>query len=265
VIKIWTATLTGIDSGGFYAVQRSGHGGEEASLTPDRLYHAYGFIGRCNDPDTNGDGATVAYASAGSRENIAWLLNDPRDVSRIPPVKKGGSCQYASDGSFSSFGPETHTWTVYVPYSSSPAKAHLVTIGKDGNDTPIIELASGEGPSITLLDKVTTLKNADGSAYVVLDDDGTSIVGPFKAAGGADIGGPSSLPLVKFPPLSTELTAVQNALTMIGAALTAVAAGTTNPPAVATPVANAIQAIVQALSALAVFTTAGPTLTTKGA
>lgn len=251
MIELWESALCGIDTDGFYGVQRSGHGGAEAGLTPDRQYHTHGFISRQLDPDDSGK-CVVAYQRIGPGEGMAWVLNDPRLVSKYPALKKGGSCQYASDGSFSSFDPETHTWTLYVPYSTSPAKAHLVTVGRDGNNTPIVELASGEGPSLTILDKVTTLKNAGGSAYVVLDDSGTSIVGPFKAAGGADIGGPTSEPLSKFAVLNAALQAVAAALASIPAGLTP--AGSAAAPAIAT-----------AQAAIAAFTGTGATLTTKGA
>lgn len=258
--RIWTVNLTGRDANGFYGVQRSGYGGER--LTPDRLSHSYGFIGRCRDPDANGNGCNVLYLDAGTRENYAWLLNDDRDALIVPPVKPGGSAQYAADGAFASFDPDTHTWTLYVPYANG--KAHLVTVGKDGNGTPIVELSSGEGPAITILDKVITTKNASGSAYAVLDDAGHSFVGPFKAAGGADLGGPTSEPLTKFAATTTELTALQSALTAVGAALTGITSILANAAA-APATAAAVTAIATAQSALATFTAAAPTLTTKGA
>lgn len=259
------ALLTVRDENGFLGVQR-----DPLALNPlyadapaYELLHPYGFASRPLDP-SGGKACSLLHWSDGA-EGFAWLANDPRLADIIPPIVKGGSVQYASDGSFASFDPETHTWTLYVPYSSSPAKAHLVTVGRDGNGAPIIELASGEGPSFTILDKVTTQKNADGSCYVVLDDSGTSIVGPFKAAGGADLGGPASQPLTKFAPLSTELAAVQAALTAIGAALASIGPQTLSPPSVAAQVSAATAAVAAAGVALAAFGTAGPTLTTKGA
>ncbi len=263
-LTLGKALLTVRDENGFWGVQRDSLALKptEAESPPFELLHSYGFASRPLDP-TNGKGCSLFYGLDG-HEGFAWLANDPRLADKIPPLAKGGSVQYASDGSFAVFDPDTHTWTLYVPYSTSPAKAHLVTVGRDGNSTPIIELASGEGPSFTILDKVTTQKNADGSCYVVLDDSGTTIVGPFKAAGGADIGGPTSQPLVKFPALSTELTAVQAALVALSAAVEALSK--LGPNLSTQPAATAATAAVGlAAAALSSFAAAGPTLTTKGA
>lgn len=249
-LELSTCQLTGIDDDGFLAAQIDGLGGDESGVTPDQLSHTHGFASRPLDP-VDGIGCSMFHYQCGTSERYCWLADDPRSVAVIPPLKKGASAQYASDGSFASFDPETHTWTLYVPYASEPAKAHLVTVGRDGNSTPIIELASGEGPSITILDDVTTLKNADGSAYVVLDGSGTSVVGPFKAAGGADIGGPTSEPLTKFPALATAMGTIASFASAVNL-----------EPAVSPATKSAAAA---AATAIGVFLGVGATVTTKGA
>jgi hypothetical protein len=263
-LQLGVALLTVRDENGFYGVQHEPFGGAGAAAPQDDLHHAYGFKGRPLDADANGRGCALWYDFDG-KDGLAFLGYDPRIADKIPPVKKGGSVQYGSDGSFALFDPETRTWTLYVPYAESPAKAHLVTVGKDGNGTPIVEHASGEGPSYTMLGRVTTIKNADGSAYLVLDDNGTSVVGPFKAASGADLGGPASMALTKFAPLSTELTAIQTALNALTAAVTALADVPVNSAAGGAPAAAAAAAVLAAVGALATFNAAGTTLTTKGA
>lgn len=212
MLELGTCVTTGYDENGFIGVQIDGYGGPDSSTQFEQLSHAYGFAARPLDP-VKGIGCTLFRWNQRRRRHM-WLGDDPRLADKVPPIKKGGSAQYASDGSFASFDPETHTWTLYVPYANG--KAHLVTVGKDGNGTPIVELASGEGPSLTILDKVTTLKNAGGSAYIVLDDDGTTIVGPLKAAGGADIGGPTSAPLAKSAELLVWAVNVNAALNSLG-------------------------------------------------
>lgn len=249
MLELGTCVATQIDENGFYGVQIDGLGGADAAIHFEQLSHSYGFFALPLDP-VGGIGCSL-FRWNQRRRRHTWLADDPRIASKIPPIKKGGSCQYASDGSFASFDPETHTWTLYVPYASTPtAKAHLVTVGKDGNGKPIVEFASGEGPSFTILDKVTTIKNASGSAYSVLDDNGHTFVGPFKAAGGADIGGPTSVPLTKHPALAAALAALEAALTSLGG-IPANAAASTQ-----------LGAAVAALQTLA---TGGGTLTTKGA
>lgn len=248
MLELGTCVTTGYDENGFIGVQIDGYGGPDSSTQFEQLSHAYGFTSRPLDPE-KGIGCSLFRWNQRRRRHM-WLGDDPRIADKIPPIKKGGSAQYASDGSFASFDPETHTWTLYVPYADG--KAHLGTFGKDGNGTPIIEWASGEGPSFTILDKVTTLKNASGSAYIVLNDDGTTVVGPLKAAGGADIGGPTSEPLSKFAALAAVLTELAQALPAIGAGLT--------------PAGAAAAALITAtVAAIATFESTGATLTTKGA
>jgi hypothetical protein len=254
MIELWEATLSGIDTNGFYGVQRSGQansGGAQAGLTPDRLYHPYSFVARPRDPDDAG-ACQLFYQRAGTGEGFSWLANDPRDVGIIPPLKKGGSAWYCWTGAFQTFDGDTGTLTTYVPYDDNGTiKAHLITVGVDGNGTPIVEFASGTGLAVTLLDDTLTVKNASGSAYIVLDDSGTSIVGPFKAAGGADLGGPTSVTLVKHPPLATALALLNTALgTLAGI------------PALAAAQAQ-LTAAVAALTIVA--TPVGGTVTTKGA
>lgn len=186
MIELWIATLSGRDTDGFYGIQRTGHGGTEAGLTPDRLYHTHGFFSRPLDPEGD-EGCRLFYQRTGAGEGLAWLADDTRLVDKIPPIKKGGSCQYASDGSFASFDPETHTWTVYVPYADG--KAHLTTVGKDGNDKPILEHVHGDGMAITMLDRALVIKNAGGDAYFELNDSGAIMNANLKVHGAIEANG----------------------------------------------------------------------------
>ncbi len=145
-LELSTCQLTGIDENGFVAAQIDalGSGGDdESGATPDQLSHAFGFVSRPKDPE-KGVGCTLFHHQAGSSERHCWLGDDPRYVAKYPPPKKGGSCQYGADGVFSNIDPETHTWTLYVPYTDG--KAHLITAGKDGNGDPIVEFVHGDVP-----------------------------------------------------------------------------------------------------------------------
>lgn len=259
------ALLTVRDENGFLGVQHDPFAlkAELGTSAPDELLHCYGFQGRPLDPE-NGRGCSLLFGNDG-HEGFALLANDPRLVDKIPPLPKGGSVQYSSDGSFSTLNPETHTWSLYVPYATG--KAHLGTVGNDGNGKPIIEFASGTGAAWTLLDGVTTLSSDSGATYLQIGDEGINAIGPFKATSGADIGGPGSVPLVKAPGLATELQALQTALTAVGAALTAIAGVPVVSPAGAGPAAAAVTAIGLAQAALAAFNApgVGPTLFVKGA
>lgn len=252
-LQVGVALLTGYDTDGFMGVQYDAFGEERSGMAAAELHHPYGFASRCLDPANDNTGCALAYAFKGSHK-YAWLLNDPRVQDKIPPLKKGASAHYASDGSFAVFDPETHTWTLYSPYEfdgdGNPTKAHVTTHGRDGNGKPIIELASGEGPAVTILQDVITIKNASGNAWVQVDNAGTTIVGPLKAHGGADLGGTASQPLTKFAPLQAWAAAAQAALS----ALAGISANSAASPAVAA-----------AATALSTLGATGPTVFTKGA
>jgi hypothetical protein len=254
------AVLTEYDENGFIGVQWDAYG--EKGTAPADLLHPYGFASRPLDPTTSASGETTfaceLFLGWEGQESFAFLMSDPRVTPKVPQLKKGGSAQYASDGAFASFDPETHTWTLYVPYEFetddegvvTATKAHVVTVGRDGNDKPIVELSSGEGQSITMLGTSLVISSSGGQAYLEVTDGGINAIGPFKAAGGADLGGPTSMPLTKFAPLSSYLTAVQAAL----AAIVAIPANS-----------GAAGAVTAAAGLLGTFSSAGPTLTTKGA
>jgi phage baseplate assembly protein gpV len=188
-LELSTCQLTGIDENGFLAAQIDalGSGGDdESGATPDQLSHAFGFVSRPKDPE-GGVGCTLFHCQAGSSERHCWLGDDPRYVAKYPPPKKGGSCQYGADGVFSNIDPETHTWTLYVPYADG--KAHLITAGKDGNGDPIVELVHGDGMALTFFKSSATLKNNAGDAYLELNNSGIVINGNLKVRGAVEING----------------------------------------------------------------------------
>ncbi|MBA2687503.1 MAG: hypothetical protein H0U64_05335 [Gemmatimonadaceae bacterium] len=185
-LELSTCQLTKIDDDGFIGAQIHALGDEDSGVTPDQLSHPFGFISRCVDP-ADGVGCSLFSWQVGSRERFCWLGDDPRYVKKYPPIKKGGSCQYASDGCFSVFDPETHTWTQYVPYATG--KAHLSTVGVDGGGKPIVEFVHGDGMAITMLEHSLVIKNADGSVYIELNDSSAVINGNVKIHGAVEING----------------------------------------------------------------------------
>lgn len=228
--ELGACVLTTFDEDGFLTAQPDGLG-DEPRLAGYELHHAFGFASRPIDPETDSTGGIIEgracnllIATLGN-ETHAWLAADPRYINKFPQLKKGSSVQYASDGVFSVLDPETHTWTLYVPYafdaSGTPTKAHVITVGKDGNSKPIVELVSGEGPSITILEKSLVAKNAGGSAWIEINDNGTNIIGPLKAHGGADLGGTASVPLAKAADLIVWAANVNASLNTLGAPIAA--------------------------------------------
>jgi hypothetical protein len=110
-----------------------------------------------------------------------------------------------------------------------------------------------------MLGEVMTLTNADGSSYATLDALGFTVFGPFKAASGADIGGPTSVALAKHAILQQALSAMSTLLSNICGA-----AGTPgNPSAPLAPIVATALGTMQ--SAVAAFGATGATVSTKGA
>jgi len=176
--------LTDFDEHGFLRAQPLGYGGKDAQVEACEIHHPFGFVSRPNDPDLDDDGnvkpgaaCTVFYAVDGNSKH-AQLSHDPRSVNKYPRLKKGGSCQYGGNGSFASFDGETSTWTLYVPFefdsAGTPTKAHLVTVGRDGNNKPLLELAHGNGQAITMLDESLVMSGKGGSTFIELLETGGS-------------------------------------------------------------------------------------------
>lgn len=218
-LSLGKALLTLRDENGFWGVQRDHFALKaEASDAPAyELLHTFGFSSLPLDP-THGRACSLFYGLDGA-EGFAWLANDPRLAGIIPPLAKGGSVQYASDGSFASFDPDTHTWSLYVPYAQG--KAHSITAGLDGNDKPLLEVVHGDGMAVTMLEKSLVLRNAAGDAYIEINDDGIVINGNVKVNGALEANG------AKITPAGDVQTAtgVSLALHLHGSAM-----GPTTPP-----------------------------------
>jgi hypothetical protein len=155
-------------------------------------------------------------------------------------------------------------FTLYIPYarngSGVPTKAHMLQVGKDGNGEPFIGLISGEGPRLTMVGTEGVLSNKDGSQRVEVQDDGVNVVGTLKAAGAADLGGPTSEALAKYAALAGYVTALEIHV----AALTTYLNGPATPLVGAAGAFTATQANEAAAAALVIAPPTGSTLYVKG-
>lgn len=189
--------LTEYDANGFLGVQVDAYGeadtdGKPPGLPSVEAWHPYGAYGRPPDPDVD-DGGNIKFSCAtvtlweGKSEAYALFLNDPRVQPKLPLLPKGGSATYGADGSFASFNPDTHTWTLYIPYefdgSGTATKAHVVTVGKDGNGKPIVEMAHGNGQAITMLGDNLVMSGKGGTNYIEISESGGTLNGVWKIVG----------------------------------------------------------------------------------
>jgi hypothetical protein len=234
----------------------------EAYLSP-------GIIWRPRPPSTpQGSDNELAAEAIGFRTPdglipLAW--RDLRLNRRFPNPKPGTVALVGYGGAFLSFDDadgDTSQGALYVPYArdgnGNVTKAHIISIGKDGNGTPFVGIISGEGPRVTLLGDQAIVASKTGAGRVEVTDDGVNAVGPFKAPNGGDIGGPTSRALA----MHAELVAL---LTPLNALLTAITTQLSAPGPVAGAPGAYVAGLATLATAIAAVSATGKTLFTKGA
>lgn len=190
----------------------SGAGG-----APYQVHSPYGFRSRPTDPDSDGVGAQALYAIEGNEGHV-WFLSDSRDDDKVPKLDKGGSVQHNALGSFGVLANKSDTkdgtYTLYVPVAFDGAgkatKAHVLTIGLDGNGKRSITLLHADGMHISMLEggkNGVVIANKANDAWIEINDDGVSINGNVKISGNLGSG----------PLASAWFAAVTAALTGLGA------------------------------------------------
>lgn len=211
---------TGHDVDGYPTAQHDGLG-KDPGIGAYELHHPFGFISRPRDPDCDQDGKPLqgkaCHALIGKIGNDAhiWLASDPRYIPNIPQLKKGGAAMYSAPGSFRVLDGDNGTETFYCPVPGD--KAHIHTTGLDGNAKPFIGIEHADGMAMTMLERALVLKNADGSAYIEVNDQGVNINGNARHVGAlavdmATVGDESAVPGVHAPALIQLLSAIVVAL-----------------------------------------------------
>ena len=180
-----------------YGSTEGAGGAKAANCTP------FGFISRPLDPEATADGTPttgcgILWWREGDHLN-AMPLEDPRVVSKIPKVRKGGSMMFCAEGSFALFDGEdpakvdrAGSFTLGVKY---PGKSHVLSMGvrKNGKEEVSLKHGSGAGLAMTAEGKKSALlRNASGNAYFETNDDGNVINGKTKVQGGMVVGQPAA-------------------------------------------------------------------------
>jgi hypothetical protein len=230
-----TASTPDPDGGPWCLTQVNTYG--DAGGQPMLAHYPYGHYARPLDPGDDGDACQALYCYEGDQGHV-WPTLDTRALEKLPPLNKGASVQYGSDGGFAQFDPKTNTWTVYQPVEfdgeGTPTKAHSITVGKAGDGSPILSLIHANGMGLLMQDdgkNSVTLKNAPGTAGLFTDDDGQlALVGALRITSGFSAGSPAAVPLARAPEVLTWATAVVaqvnawalNVVTTVNAAVTAV-------------------------------------------
>ena len=248
--QIGTCMFSGLDEDGFPVAQVDANG-EDSQVAPGELHHPFGFASRPVDPDLDasgqlkpGGGCTLFYSVDGDGQHM-WLGYDPRYLTLMPRLKKGGSMQYCSWGSFGIYDGDDGTFTQYVPVekdaSGTVTKAHAITVGVDGNGDALISIVHADGMALVLHQKKTILKNAAGDAYLELSGSGAVLNGNTRLNGGLVVGD-AAVALTRYPELAALLTEFATA---VDAATLAASKAQTPPPtlSVVTPLLAAMQTL----------------------
>jgi hypothetical protein len=230
--------------------------GEAPGLGSFEVMHALGFMARPRATSVNPDGSAK---DGGGCPIVIWndggeykveFKGDHRALEGIPPLGEGDSVQYAhtADGapSFHVIKGEDGTQTIYVGVGES---AHVLTIGRDGNDEEVVEFTHSRGMALTFFRDKSVLKNRTGNVYAELNDSGGVLNGNWKVTGAFDVGA-TSFPLAKHAELGAAATA-----------LAALATALNGDPALLPSTKAAANACLASLTAIV---SSGMTLMTKG-
>lgn len=240
------AMVSAISDGGWYGVQPTGFGGDDAGLGAYDYQPQFGFASRPVDASRESDGTPVGCLmwriDIGSTGGFAWLGHDTRYNAKCPPLSQGSCAQWNSHGAFSLLDTVTDTWTLYVPRSNG-TKAHVWVAGQDSNGAEYMELRAASGAYLSFTSASNTLRHT-GNAYVEVKPGELNLNGPVNAPTSLSVGGAGAQSLALYPQLSSYLTALETLLTAMATALDA--------KLVATPGANvgAVTAFIGAGAAL---------------
>lgn len=194
--ELGSCVMTEYDEDGWLGIQIDGFSEDsESEVAPVEALAPFGFMSRPQDPDSENNACRTFYLFDGSSE-YSFPLTDPRAAKLIPPLKKGSSVQYALRKnfdllSFDLHDGETGTKTVYVEYrdDSGNKRAHVLTVGVDANGAPLCNFLHGSGMGVVFFEQTAMLRNAPGSVYVAVDNDGATINGNLKLQGSLSVAG----------------------------------------------------------------------------
>ena len=264
------AASTTYDADGFLLVGLDSAGTGEA---PTEQHWPYGFMARPMDPavDANGaptSGCTVHTWAVGSTKH-AMCLGDPRDLSNIPQIGKGDSCQYSASGAFvKCHGSGVNAGRISagtkdangadMGWTLDPGGGHTVfgQFGRQFFDMTGWHLQTYAGPSIDIGGAYGLPAPASAfGAYMRFRAANVQVLAPIIMLGAK--GSTARSPVALATPLATVLAAVLTAVQALQQAVTQLAtpqavAGAATVPS--PPVVAAAAAVSSAVSALAAAT-----------
>lgn len=166
--------------------------GETASGKSLETMQPLGLIARPRDPEVLADGTTGAAANAmyvfSGGEGFVMPLLDPRFVTKVPPVKKGGTALYSAPGGILNFDGDDGSALLLVPAKSGDS--HVLSLDFP---TDAIQLRHSLGHGLVMMGDGkhdVLINNVEGDAAVSVNDDGVLLNGNTTAIGSVAVGMP---------------------------------------------------------------------------
>jgi len=215
----------------------------KAGTQPAEALLPIGMYGAGLDPDKGPDGdvglgVPLLTITVGDRRYVL-PLNDPREASKVPKVKKGGRMLAGGAGEHRSFvliDGEDKTGvskpgsvSIFASYSKAGAKKSLalsLNVRESGEEE--ISLVHGDGARVTISKSGTSITAPGGQNYLDVSDDANALAGETTVQGSLTVGEPlAALPVAIGPVVAAALSAL--------AAAVAAAPGAQGAPAAIVP------------------------------
>jgi hypothetical protein len=254
--------------------------GEAPRVGSKQLHHTLGFTARALDPDTDSDGKIIegsgglALIGKDGIERFIVPLGDPRNLAKLPILKKGEAMMYGPAGNFARCHADGSVSVFTTTDGTLDGKSVFFQVRPDG-----FVLVAPWG-KLTFDDEGFHMLHSSGArmeagAIGGLPDPLTDLIGSYFKIGAASveidaalttIGAAGGVPdsAAKSTPVIAALAAIGSALSAIQAALVAIPPGLTEPAktAAAGLVTTAGGFVVPAAAACAASAAAVPSSTT---
>lgn len=192
-----------------------------------------GLLARPRDPQVDSQarptlGAGLVHSFEGG-EAFAWPTTDPRALTKIPPIKPGGTVLYSFPGGFVNLDGDNGSLLALTP-DGNTGKNHAFSM--DGAASSLQwRHADGMGIAITRggLNSLV-LNNKAGTAYIEINDNGINMNGNTVYNGGMVLGQvASALPVALAPALQQWEQVITEVVGKLATAVNIIAPGTVDP------------------------------------
>lgn len=205
--------------------------GSSSGTQPAEVLTPLGLGTRALDADGGGRagiglGAPCLEIWYGDRRYVL-PLEDPRDVAKVPKLRKGGRILAGGAGEHRSFvaidgldpsgTQKPGSISIFASYSKGGSKKSLgvsLNVRDEGDEE--ITLVHGDGARVTIDKDGTSITSPNGEHYAHVTNDGNVLAGDSKIVGSCAVGeAAAALPVAIGPVVASALTALAAAVATI--------------------------------------------------